>query len=314
MTQYVARRLVLMVPSLVIVTLIVFSLVRIVPGGLAVALLGDDFTLEAEAEINHRLGIDGPLPLQYVRWIGDLATGDLGVSFLDGRSVGELLTRRAPVTIQLSIMTLAFSMMIGLPIGLVAALKPNSFADYILRSAAVFGLAAPSFWLATIFLVYSANLLGYSPPIFYETPWSNLSTNLQMMLWPALISSVVGGAVIMRMTRAMMLEVIREDYIRTAYAKGLKDSAVIVRHAMRNAMIPVVTIFGLSVANILSGSVISETVFGLPGMGRLLVSSVTSRDMPVVQAITIISAVVVMLVNIGIDLSYALLDPRLRYS
>ena len=135
-----------------------------------------------------------------------------------------------------------------------------------------------------------------------------------MMLWPALISSVVGGAVIMRMTRAMMLEVIREDYIRTAYAKGLKDSAVIVRHAMRNAMIPVVTIFGLSVANILSGSVISETVFGLPGMGRLLVSSVTSRDMPVVQAITIISAVVVMLVNIGIDLSYALLDPRLRYS
>lgn len=314
MTQYVARRLVLMVPSLFIVTLIVFSLVRIVPGGLAVALLGDDFTLEAEAEINRQLGLDGALPVQYVRWIGDLVTGDLGVSFLDGRSVGELLARRAPVTIQLSVMTLAFSMVIGLPIGLLAALKPNSLADYLLRSAAVFGLAAPSFWLATIFLVYSANLFGYSPPIFYETPWSNLTTNLQMMLWPALISSVVGGAVIMRMTRAMMLEVIREDYIRTAYAKGLKDSAVIVRHAMRNAMIPVVTIFGLSVANILSGSVISETVFGLPGMGRLLVSSVTSRDMPVVQAITIISAVVVMLVNIGIDLSYALLDPRLRYS
>lgn len=314
MTQYVARRLVLMVPSLFIVTLIVFSLVRIVPGGLAVALLGDDFTLEAEAEINRQLGLDGALPVQYVRWIGDLVTGDLGVSFLDGRSVGELLARRAPVTIQLSVMTLAFSMVIGLPIGLLAALKPNSLADYLLRSAAVFGLAAPSFWLATIFLVYSANLFGYSPPIFYETPWSNLTTNLQMMLWPALISSVVGGAVIMRMTRAMMLEVIREDYIRTAYAKGLKDSAVIVRHAMRNAMIPVVTIFGLSVANILSGSVISETVFGLPGMGRLLVSSVTSRDMPVVQAITIISAVVVMLVNSGIDLSYALLDPRLRYS
>ncbi|MEX2230068.1 MAG: ABC transporter permease [Dehalococcoidia bacterium] len=314
MTQYVARRLVLMVPSLIIVTLIVFSLVRIVPGGLAVALLGDDFSLEAEAKINQQLGLEGPLPAQYVRWIGKLARGDLGVSFLDGRSVGELLVKRAPVTIQLSVMTLLFAMTIGLPIGLVAALKPNSAADYILRSFAVFGLAAPSFWLATIFLVYSANWFGYSPPIFYETPWSNLGTNLQMMLWPALISSVVGGAVIMRMTRAMMLEVIREDYIRTARAKGLNDSTVVMRHAMRNAMIPVVTIFGLSVANILSGSVISETVFGLPGMGRLLISSVTARDMPVVQAITIISAVVVMLVNIGIDLTYAVLDPRLRYS
>lgn len=314
MTQYVARRLVLMVPSLFIVTLIVFSLVRIVPGGLAVALLGDDFSLEAEAKINQQLGLDGPLPVQYVRWISDLATGDLGVSFLDGRSVGELLAKRAPVTIQLSVMTLAFAMVIGLPIGLLAALKPNSLADYVLRSFAVLGLAAPSFWLATIFLVYSANLLGYSPPIFYETPWANPSTNLQMMIWPALISSVVGGAVIMRMTRAMMLEVIREDYIRTAYAKGLSDSTVVLRHAMRNALIPVVTIFGLSVANILSGSVIAETVFGLPGMGRLLISSVTARDMPVVQAITIISATVVMLVNIGIDLSYAVLDPRLRYS
>jgi peptide/nickel transport system permease protein len=314
MLKYVSRRLVLMVPSLVIVTLIVFSLVRIVPGGLAVALLGDDYSLEAEAEINQKLGLEGALPVQYIRWIGALASGDLGESFLDGRSVGQLLARRAPVTIQLSVMTLGFAMIVGLPIGLVAALKPNSLADYILRSVAVFGLAAPSFWLATIFLVYAANWFGYSPPIFYETPWANLSTNLQMMLWPALISSVVGGAVIMRMTRAMMLEVIREDYIRTAYAKGLADSTVVMRHAMRNAMIPVVTIFGLSVANILSGSVISETVFGLPGMGRLLIDSVTARDMPVVQAITIISAVVVMLVNIGIDLTYAVLDPRLRYS
>jgi len=312
--KYVARRLVLTVPSLAIVTVIVFSLVRIVPGSLAVALLGDDYSKEAEAKLNAELGLDGALPVQYVRWLRDLSQGDLGASLLDRRPVGELLAKRAPVTIQLSLMTLAFAMVIGLPIGLVSALKPNSPADFVLRSAAIFGLAAPSFWLATLFLVYAANWFGYSPPIFYAAPWSDLGTNLQMMLWPALISSVVGGAVIMRMTRAMMLEVIREDYIRTAYAKGLTQSYIVIRHALRNALIPVVTVFGLSVANILSGSVISETVFGLPGMGRLLVTSVLARDMPVVQAITIISAAVVMLVNIGIDLTYAYLDPRLRYS
>ncbi|MBM3140834.1 MAG: ABC transporter permease [Chloroflexi bacterium] len=314
MAKYVARRLVLTVPSLAIVTVIVFSLVRIVPGSLAVALLGDDYSKEAEAKLNAELGLDGALPVQYVRWLRDLSQGDLGASLLDRRPVGELLAKRAPVTIQLSLMTLAFAMVIGLPIGLVSALKPNSPADFVLRSAAIFGLAAPSFWLATLFLVYAANWFGYSPPIFYAAPWSDLGTNLQMMLWPALISSVVGGAVIMRMTRAMMLEVIREDYIRTAYAKGLTQSYIVIRHALRNALIPVVTVFGLSVANILSGSVISETVFGLPGMGRLLVTSVLARDMPVVQAITIISAAVVMLVNIGIDLTYAYLDPRLRYS
>lgn len=314
MLKYASRRLLLAVPSLVIVTLIVFSLVRIVPGGTAVALLGDDYSEEAEAQINKELGLTGPLPVQYTRWIFDSLTGDMGTSFLDGRSVNELLSSRAPVTIQLSIMTLLLALLIGLPIGLLSALKPNSALDYVTRSLAILGLAAPSFWLATLFLVYSANWFGYSPPIFYQAPWVDLFTNLQMMLWPALISSLVGGAVIMRMTRAMMLEVIREDYIRTAYAKGLSSSSVVMRHAMRNAMIPVVTIFGLSVANILSGSVITETVFGLPGMGRLLVTAVLARDFPVVQAIALVSAVVVLLVNIVIDLSYAYLDPRLRYS
>ncbi len=313
MGPYILRRTLLAVPTLLIVTIGVFALLRMVPGDITVTLLGDDYSPEAAQELRRELNLDGPLPLQYVRWMGDLAAADLGNSWLDRREVSYLLKTRIPVTLQLSLMTLTLSLMIGVPLGIYVALHQDSAADYVLRSAAVLGLAAPSFWIATIFLVYGSKWVGYSPPVFYRTPWEDLGTNLQMMMWPAIISSIPGAAVVMRMTRAMMLEVVREDYIRTAMAKGLQQGTIIRRHAMRNAMIPVITIFGISLAQVLSGSVISETVFGLPGMGRMMVQSVLGRDLPVVQAITLLLAVVVLAVNILIDVSYGWVDPRIRH-
>lgn len=312
MGAYVVRRLALTAASLFIVTILVFSLLRMVPGGLASALLAEDVSPEAVEELNERLGLNDPLVVQYVRWLGDISRLDFGESLLNGRPIRGLLADRAPVTLQLGIMTLTFSVLIGIPVGIISAIKPDSVGDYVLRSLAILGLAVPSFWLATMFLIYAANTIGYSPPLFYEPLWANPALNLEMMIWPSLIGSLLGAAIIMRMTRAMMLEVIREDYIRTARSKGLPQRTVIVRHALRNAMLPVVTIFGLSVASILSGSVVIETVFSLPGMGRLLVNSTLTRDLPVVQAIALITGVVVMVVNIGVDLTYALLDPRLR--
>jgi len=312
MGAYVVRRLALTAASLFIVTILVFSLLRMVPGGLATALLAEDVTPEAVQELNDRLGLNDPLPIQYVRWLGDIVRLDFGESLLDGRPISSLLADRAPVTLQLGLMTLTFSVLLGIPVGLVSAIKPDSVSDYVLRTLAILGLAVPSFWLATMFLIYAATWAGYSPPLFYEPLWQNPALNLEMMIWPSLIGSLLGAAIMMRMTRAMMLEVIREDYIRTAYSKGLSQRTVIIRHAMRNAMLPVVTIFGLSVASILSGSVVIETVFSLPGMGRLLVNSTLTRDLPVVQAIALITGVVVMLVNICVDLTYAFLDPRLR--
>ena len=313
MAAYVLRRVLLAVPTMLLVTIGVFALLRMVPGDITVTLLGDDHSPEAAKELRRELNLDGPIPLQYVRWMGDLAVADLGNSWLDRREISYLLRTRIPVTLQLSLMTLTLSLLIGVPLGVYVALRQDSPMDYLLRSAAVFGLAAPSFWIATIFLVYGSEWVGYSPPVFYRTPWEDLGTNVQMMAWPAIISSIPGAAVVMRMTRAMMLEVVREDYIRTAFAKGLPQATVIRRHAMRNAMIPVVTIFGISLAQVLSGSVISETVFGLPGMGRMMVQSVLGRDLPVVQAITLLLALAVVAVNIVIDLSYAWIDPRIQH-
>lgn len=312
MGAYIVRRLALSAASLFIVTLLVFSLLRMVPGGLATALLKEDVSPEAVAALEASLGLDDPLPLQYVRWIGDVVRLDFGESLLDGRDIRGLLADRAPVTLQLGLMTLTFSVLMGIPVGILSAIKPDSVGDYVLRTIAILGLAIPSFWLATMFLIYAATWMNYSPPLFYEPLWANPALNLEMMIWPSLIGSLLGAAIMMRMTRAMMLEVIREDYIRTARSKGLTQRTVIVRHALRNALLPVVTIFGLSVASILSGSVVIETVFSLPGMGRLLVNSTLSRDLPVVQAIALVTGGVVMLVNICVDLTYAFLDPRLR--
>jgi peptide/nickel transport system permease protein len=312
MGPYILRRVGLTAASLFIVTILVFSLLRMVPGGLASALLKEDVSPEAVLQLEEQLGLNDPVPVQYVRWLTQVVRLDFGDSLLDGRPISGLLADRAPVTMQLGLITLAFSVILGIPVGILSAIRPNSVGDYVLRTLAILGLAVPSFWLATMFLIYAANWLNYSPPLFYEPLWVNPRLNLEMMIWPSLIGSLLGAAIIMRMTRAMMLEVIKEDYIRTARSKGLPDRTVIMRHAMQNAMLPVITIFGLSVATILSGSVVIETVFSLPGMGRLLVNATLSRDLPVVQAIALVTGVVVMTVNLCVDLTYAVLDPRLR--
>jgi peptide/nickel transport system permease protein len=329
MRAYLIRRLLLIIPTLFILTIIVFLAVRFIPGDAVDVMLAsmEGSELAPRETLERMLGLDVPAHVQYGRWIGVLPTpgwptgepqfkGLLQGSFgeaLRGWSIGERLIGRLPVTIELGVLSILIGLVIALPVGIYSAIRQDTATDYVGRTVAVIGLATPNFWLAIMVMLYPAIWWGWAPSVelitFEEDPLGNLG----MFLIPAVILGTAMSAATMRMTRTMMLEVLRQDYIRTAWSKGLRERVVVMRHTVKNALIPVVTLIGLQLPLLIGGSVILEQIFALPGLGRLFVTAIDSRDYPIVSAINLIFATAVLVINLMIDVIYAFLDPRVRY-
>ena len=318
MRAYIIRRLLLVVPTLFILSVLVFLSVRFIPGDVIDVMAG---RIEAmgggqvdRAAMERRLGLDLPIHVQYGRWIGGiLLRGTLGESLLGGWRIEERMLGRLPVTAELGLLAILIGLVIALPVGIYSAVRQYTAADYVGRSMAIMGLATPNFWLGTMVMIYPAIWWAWSPPMelvpFAQDPLGNLG----MFIIPSLILGTYLAASTMRMMRTMMLEVLRQDYIRTAWAKGLLERSVILRHAVKNAIIPVVTLVGMQLPILVGGSVIIENIFNLPGLGRLMLVALNNRDYPVVSAVNLFFATVVVVVNLLIDLLYASLDPRIRY-
>jgi peptide/nickel transport system permease protein len=313
MSAYVVRRLILMVPVLWGVGTFVFILVRLLPGDAITTLLEDSQNVSDVQAMRRELGLDEPLPIQYVHWMGNAATFNFGNSLLSRRAVLSELRRTIPVSAELAVIAVAVTVLVAVPGGMLAAARQDSVWDYGARAFAVAFLSTPSFWLATIALVLPAYWWGWVPPLQYRPLLEDPGTNLQQFLLPGLILGISSAAVGLRMTRSQMLEVLRQDYIRTAWSKGLKERRIILRHALRNTLIPVITLFGNEFGRLLGGAVIIETIFGLPGVGRLTVDAISKRDYPQVEANVLFFAVVFVLLNLLIDLLYSVIDPRVRY-
>ncbi|MDE0024657.1 MAG: ABC transporter permease [Spirochaetaceae bacterium] len=317
MRAYLIRRLLLLIPTMFILTAIVFLAVRFIPGDI-VDLIADAMWWEGgvidEDLVRQMMGLDVPVHVQYGRWIGDiLLRGSFGESLFGGWPIGERIAGRLPVSIQLGVMAIVIGLVIALPVGVYSAVRQDTAADYVGRTAAVIGMATPNFWLGMMVMLYPAIWWGWSPPVelikFKQDPLGNLG----MFFIPALILGTAMSAATMRMTRTMMLEVLRQDYIRTAWSKGLKERVVIIRHATKNAFIPVLTLIGMQLPLLIGGSVILEEIFVLPGIGRLFIEALDFRDYPVVSAINLILASAVLLSALLIDMLYPYFDPRIRY-
>jgi peptide/nickel transport system permease protein len=313
MRQYILRRLAYLIPVLIGISIAVFLLLRVAPGDVCELIQGQGATEETLARCRQRLGLDKPEIVQYFEWAGGALRFDLGHSFFAGRPVIDEIVDRLPVTVELLVVTVLFTVAIGIPIGVISAVYQNSPLDYVARVVSIFGLSIPAFWLATLVILLPSLWWSYSPPIghvsFFEDPWDNL----RQFVPPALILAIASSAVLMRLTRSTLLEVLRNDYIRTARSKGLRERVVIGRHALKNALIPVVTVVGLQLAALLGGAVIIEMVFALPGLGLLTLEAIFRRDYPLVQAVSLYIAMVFVLINLAVDLAYAWLDPRIRY-
>jgi peptide/nickel transport system permease protein len=312
MVAFLIKRLLATIPTILLVTIAVFLILRLTPGGPAVAMLGDQASPEAVAALNQKLGLDKPLYIQYLRWLGNALHGDLGRSAFGNQPVTELIVQRIVPTLELSILALIVSLLIGISAGVIAAVKRNTAIDAVASILAILGVSTPSFWLAILLVLIFSLKLTWLPALGYVSPFSNLATNLKDMLLPSLTLGVILAAVITRFTRASMLDSLYQDYVRTARSKGLEERTVILRHALGNAMIPIVTVVGLELGGLLSGAVIIETIFSLPGNGQLLVTSIFNRDFPVVQGLVVVIAIVFILVNVAVDVVYALIDPRIR--
>jgi peptide/nickel transport system permease protein len=311
--QYFLKRLLVAVPSLLIASVIVFSLARFIPGDVVTLMMEENQYAQDLEEMRAKLGLDRPVHVQYLEWITRVVRGDLGQSLYTGRPVLGELAVRVPVSLELGGIALFFALLLGVPIGILSAVRQDTAQDYAARSTAILGLSVPGFWLGTLVVVLPAIYLGWSPSIQYvafaNDPWGHV---VQFVL-PGFLLGVASAAAVMRLTRTQLLEVLRQDYVRTAWAKGLAERGVILKHSLKNALIPVVTVLGIQVAQILSGTVIFESIFGLPGMGRFLFDAITERDYPVIQGINLVVVSTVVVVNLVVDVTYAWLDPRIRF-
>ena len=320
MGTYIVRRLLLVIPTLLIVTALTTIAIRLIPGDAVDVLVGQmDLSGKEDrgvlrAQLEKQLGLDAPIPVQYVRWWKDvLLHGDLGDSIFMGVSVKSQIIQRLPVTLEIGVLALIIAMLISFPIAIYSAIRQDTIGDYALRGLAIILISLPEFWVGIMVVVFPSIWWGWSPPILNISLWDDPIGNLKMYILPAAILGMGINGVNMRLMRTMMLEVVREDYIRTAYAKGLTERVVIFRHAVKNALIPVVTVIGLNVPVVIGGSIIIEQIFGLPGMGRLAVEAAFIRDYPTIIGVTLVYSVVVLLIILITDLSYAFLDPRIRY-
>jgi peptide/nickel transport system permease protein len=317
MQAYILRRLLALIPTLFFASLIVFVTVRLIPGSVIDLMLSqNDVAADklSRDQLVSALGLDKPMWEQYARWVGGiLLHGDFGRSLWQSTPVAELLMARLPVTFQLGFMALVVALIVAIPIGAYSAMRQDTAGDYVGRSFSILMLAVPSFWMGTMVMVFPSIWWGWSPEVKFVTFRDNPLQNLSQMIIPAIILGTSLSAVTMRLTRTMLLEVLRQDYIRTAWAKGLSERLVVGRHALRNALIPVVTLIGLQAPLLIGGAVIMEQIFVIPGMGLLLLDAVNQRDYPIITGVFLIVGVAVMVINLLVDLSYGLLDPKVRY-
>jgi peptide/nickel transport system permease protein len=317
MVRYVVRRLVLGLLTVLGVSVVVFLIMRILPGDPLVAIFGPDgftrLTEEQRAGYMAELGLSDPLPVQYLRWMGDILRGELGRSFFRSESVAEMIARRGPLTAQIAVMSVALSWLVGIPVAVVSALRPNSVADSVARVLSIFFLAVPGFWLGMLIVLGLLFAFGYRAPLTGASLLGDPWTTLQMAIGPAVVLGLGQAAYIARMARSSLMEVIREDYVRTARAKGLGGRATIRLHALPNALLPVVTLSGILLGFVLAGSIPVERAFGTPGLGQAMATAVSERDVFVMQNLVFLYAVVFVALNIAVDIVIAWLDPRIRY-
>ena len=318
MQKYLARRLFYAIITLFGVSVTIFLIMRVLPGDPLVAILGVEGHAQMRpadrARIMADLGLSAPLPVQYVHWLRDIATGRLGKSFFRGDTVAQQILHRGPISAEIAILSLIISWLVGLPVGILSAFRPNSIPDGVARAISVLFIAIPGFWLGMLIVLALLFWFGYKSPLVIVHLWEDPWQNFQIVVGPGVVLGLAQGAYIARMARSCLLEVISEDFVRTARAKGLREGLVVMRHALPNALLPVITISGVLLGFVLGGSVAVEQAFGVPGLGRAMVAAVIERDIIVVQNLVLLYAVIFVGVNVLVDLSYAWLDPRIRYS
>lgn len=316
MRQYLIRRLLLVIPTLLFVSLIIFISLHFLPGNVVdvmIAEMGGSGITADRAELIHALGQDVPIHIQYGRWLWGILQGDLGQSLITHRPVMESIIQRLPVSLELGVLALFFTVILSVPLGIWSAIRQDTISDYIGRSISIALLAIPGFWLGTMIMVYPSIWWNWSPSVLYIPFTQDPIENLKMFILPAFIMGMAPAGVMMRWMRTMMLETLRQDYVRTAWSKGLKERVVIFRHALKNSLIPVITVFGYQVPLLIGGAVIIEQIFSLPGIGSLMLDSLMKRDYTLVSAINLFIATVVLITNIIVDMTYGWLDPRVRY-
>lgn len=319
MQAYIVRRLLLVPVTMFVASVAIFAVLRVVPGDVALTILAGREGVSAIheedlAKIRRELGLNRPVPMQYLSWIGNLARLDLGKSLFYDVPVRDEFAKRFPVTLEMAVLTIIISLSIGIPVGVMTAIKQDTPVDYVLRVISIGGIAMPGFWIGSMVILVLSLYFHYLPPIGYIPVWENPWTNFQQLIFPALVLGYLLAALTARMTRSTMLEVLREDYIRTARAKGLHERVVLARHALKNALIPVVTIVGAQFAHLLGGTIIMESLFGLPGLGNALISALRDRDYPIVENFVVIMVAWFLLLNLIVDLAYSWLDPRVHYA
>ena len=321
MRAYLTKRVLLFFPTLLLVTVTVFMILRVVPGDPAVLLLAgtgadaeEQYTQEQLQAMRAKLGTDRPIYVQYADWVWKMLQLDFGESYFFRSPVYDDIAERLPVTIELGLLSVLLASVVAVPLGVYSAIKQDTIGDYITRIITITGIALPNFWVAIMIIFFLVLSFGYFPPLGYASAWDDPWNNLQQMIFPAIALGTSNMAFLARITRSAMLEVLHDDYIRTARAKGLSERVVIFRHALKNALLPVVTVFGYEFGRLISGTVIIEVIFLVPGMGRLLVTSIFNRDFPMIQAVVLLIAVIVLVLNVLMDLLYAWLNPRIRYA
>jgi peptide/nickel transport system permease protein len=312
MGRYIANRLLMLIPTLFVVSIVVFGLQKLLPGDVAIALAGEDKDPTVIAEIRAQYHLNQPILTQYALWLGNVARGDLGRSMRNQVSVVELIRTKLPATMMLSAIAMAWALAIGVPTGIVSALRKGSWLDYLSNVIGLAGLSVPPFWLGLMLILLVSVDLGWLPASGYVSPFENLGECIRSLLMPSFVLGINVAGVIMRHTRSAMLTAMSADYIRTARAKGLKRHIIVVRHGFRNALVPLITVSALQLGALLSGAVLTEQVFTIPGFGRLIVDSVYNRDYSVVQGVVLTTATIYMLLNLLADLAYAVADPRVR--
>jgi peptide/nickel transport system permease protein len=316
MRAYVAKRLLLVIPTLLGVASLVFVIMRVIPGDVALLILGGDagqIDQQQLVAMRHQLGLDQPIIVQFGQWLWGVMQLDFGKSLWTGQPVTEELLIRLPLSLELALLATIVSVLIAIPLGMLAAIRQDTWVDYVVRVVSIGGLAIPSFWIGILCILFLVIYFGWGPPLEFTPFWVSPAANFQQLVWPVVTVGYRYAAVTTRMTRSTLLEVMREDYIRTAWAKGLRERAVVVRHGLKNAMLPVITLVGTEFAFLIGGLVVTETVFTLNGVGRFVVDAVSHRDYPVVQALVFLIAFGFVIVNLLVDLTYAWFDPRIRF-
>jgi peptide/nickel transport system permease protein len=311
--RYLAKRLVVAIPSLLIASLIVFTLPRLIPGDVVAMMLEEKAYAKDLEELRAKLGLNRPIYVQYFEWVGRAVRGDLGESLWTRQPVLQEIGHRLPITLELALLSLAVALIIAIPVGVISAARQDTVQDYTARSVAILGLSVPGFWLATLVIVLPAIWWGWRPLTGYVEISKDPAGHLVQMMLPAVILGIAFAAALMRLTRGMLLEVLRQDYVRTAWSKGLRERVIILKHGLRNAIIPVITYLGTQLPQVIGGTVVIETIFGLPGMSRFLFDAINQRDYPVIQGINLVVVSFIVLINLAIDVLYAVLDPRIRY-